>query len=734
MSAVATSPDADLASITDFNEFLHALRSRELQRLPAGARTVVHGGCAGEWYFDWFAEYYPGEPERHYGIELFSPPPKRLPADVTWLPQSLANMAGVVDGEADLVFAGEVIEHLWPDDVAGFLAEAWRVLRPGGVVALDSPNRVIAEALVWTHPEHTLELSTAEIASLLRIAGFEDVALRGVWLCYDRDAHELLDLVELDGQSLTRAQRVELAEERPEDAFVWWAQATRGPSPPDVAALRRKLESLYGLYRPGRLGRMQRGAPRERWDRALGRVASMRAGESGVVVHGPYAPVAAGEWEAVLRVARRDAGAIDPRAAVGEVDVAAMSEPLATRELRAGDLADDGSLTEVALAFRCDTTRMGVEVRLVSNGTAALEAPLQCALRRRERAVSAPAPAPSPPAGPPAQTPSKLTWPIRRILDPRLRLVHEHIERTEQRLIAHLEPLAARDGQALAPGLPRSRPAHSPLGYNKLCELEDFSDPDLAALMRDVFPAQLERYGPAFPAGREYRKYWEVAMAARAFRDFGALHASAEILGVGAGAENTMHWLTRHVRAVHATDTYLHDDDWNRYANAQLMLDPEATFAGEWNPRRLVVQHMDGRALRYEDGSFDGVFSSSSIEHFGDAGDVRRSLEEICRVLRPGAIAAISTEYRLAGPPPGLPNVLMFDAAQLRELVAGLPWELVSPLSTEISQATIDTAIPFATAAADFAAGRDWSDWPHIVLREGDLEWTSVHLTLRKLG
>lgn len=733
-------PQADLASVVGFNEFLHALRSRELARLPAAARTIVSGGCAGEWYFDWFRGQFPGHIERHYGIELFSDPPAQLPSEVTWLRQSLASMTGVQDGEADLVFGGEVIEHLWPDDIAGFLAESWRVLRPGGVIALDSPNRVVAEACRWTHPEHTLELSVAEIAALLEHAGFEDVVLRGVWLCYDRETHRPLEFDDLDGQALTRMQRASLAESRPEDSFVWWAQATRGSRPPEPGRMRADLATLYAAYRPGRLARVKSTAP-ERWDRVLGRVAANVPGEASYLLHGPYVPVAPGEWEACFRLGRRDNARLAPSVELGELDVMAVGGRLAVRSLLVGDLPPDGSLAEIRLPFTCTTTRMGIEFRVLANGAAALEAPMEVGLRRRERSpapTAPPAPGAEAPAAPSPEPARRLSWPIRRILDPRLRLLHQSIERVEQRLIDRLDALAPPHGDDRAngspPAPPRAPAGRSTLGYNKLCELEDFRDPELAELIRDMFPRRLASYGATFPAGREYRKYWEVAMAARSFRDFGALHRNAEILGVGAGVENTLHWLTRHVRAVHATDTYLRDDQWSTFAGAELMLDPERTFSGEWNPRRLVVQHMDRCALRYEDEAFDGVFSSSSIEHFGEVQDVRRSLAEICRVLRPGAIAAISTEFRLSGPPPGLPDVLMFDAGELRSLIDGLPWEPVSPLSLEVSPATLESAVAFELAAADVRAGREWSQWPHLVLSADELLWTSVHLTLRKLG
>jgi SAM-dependent methyltransferase len=276
--------------------------------------------------------------------------------------------------------------------------------------------------------------------------------------------------------------------------------------------------------------------------------------------------------------------------------------------------------------------------------------------------------------------------------------------------------------------------AGSPLGYNKLCELEDFADPGLRALIREVFSTEIEVLSPDFPTGFEYRKHWEVAMAIRALRDFGALHDDSEVLGVGAGTEMTLFWLTNETRRVFATDLYCDSEEsWEKTARAGMLSDPEHFGPAEWNPRRLVVQHMNGLDLRYEDESFDGVFSSSSIEHFGTQADARRCLEEIVRVLRPGGTATLSTEYRLRGPTPGLDGTLLFDAAELHALLEGLPWSLVSPIDTELSIRTAESEVSFAEAAQDVTAGRrSWRTYPHIVLRHGEHLWTSVHLALRK--
>ena len=121
---------------------------------------------------------------------------------------------------------------------------------------------------------------------------------------------------------------------------------------------------------------------------------------------------------------------------------------------------------------------------------------------------------------------------------------------------------------------------------------------------------------------------------------------------MGAGQESTIFWLTRHARRVFATDLYLEQDSWSETdSGAGMLVDPAWGAVADWNsspPRRAA--HERARASRYDDDSFDGIFSSGSIEHFGELDDIRRSVEEMYRVLKPGGIAAIATEYRIQGP------------------------------------------------------------------------------------
>ena len=152
---------------------------------------------------------------------------------------------------------------------------------------------------------------------------------------------------------------------------------------------------------------------------------------------------------------------------------------------------------------------------------------------------------------------------------------------------------------------------------------------------------------------------------------------------------------------------------------------------------------MNALDLRFEDASFDDIFSSSSLEHFGEHQDVRRSLEEMCRVLKPGGICSISTEFRISGEGKGLPGILMFTEEQVQQAIGDLPWDLMDPLDTSLSEATLATAYPFAEAATDVISHvrthgylvfhrLNWRHYPHIVLSEGEYVWTSVHLALRR--
>ena len=233
------------------------------------------------------------------------------------------------------------------------------------------------------------------------------------------------------------------------------------------------------------------------------------------------------------------------------------------------------------------------------------------------------------------------------------------------------------------------------LPFSKLCELADFANDDLAPVIRDVCSHRRADLSPEFPLGAEHRKDWEVAMAARAIRHFGALRPDAVILGVAAGTEDTIFYLARHVRQVFATDRYLSSGLWQPVAPIAMLLDPAAVAPGDFDPDRLVWQHMDGRRLLYPDDTFDAIFSSGSIEHFGEFDDVAAAAYEMGRVLKPGGVLSLSTEFRLGGPPGGIGwpgNTLLFSAEDLqRFIVEASGLELGDEFRPEMSDETLTT-------------------------------------------
>jgi SAM-dependent methyltransferase len=87
------------------------------------------------------------------------------------------------DATADVVVTLQVIEHLW--DQPGFLRECARVLRPGGRLHCSTPNRLTfspGNALTDRplNPFHTYELAAADLTGLVRDAGLEVTAARGL--------------------------------------------------------------------------------------------------------------------------------------------------------------------------------------------------------------------------------------------------------------------------------------------------------------------------------------------------------------------------------------------------------------------------------------------------------------------------------------------------------------------------------------------------------------------------
>ena len=169
------------AADSPFLPELHEYKMRRLRRLftrhiPAGGR-VVDVGCGRSLFADMNVpfDFQVFSGDLNYGSVAARA--REVPHQ-TW---AVFDAAAVpfLDARFDGLFAGEIIEHV--PDVRQTLREWWRVLKPGGVAIITTPNRerLVAVADGLEAPcsrDHLGELSYRELTrDLLPSCGFEFV-------------------------------------------------------------------------------------------------------------------------------------------------------------------------------------------------------------------------------------------------------------------------------------------------------------------------------------------------------------------------------------------------------------------------------------------------------------------------------------------------------------------------------------------------------------------------------
>jgi SAM-dependent methyltransferase len=108
---------------------------------------------------------------------------------------------GLAGSSYDLVVSMQTVEHLW--DQPAFVAECARVVRPGGTVALSTPNRLTFPPGNWYH---TRELTAAELAGLVS-PHLQVESVMGLWhgprLSAWESAYGSCVTAQLDGEPAT---------------------------------------------------------------------------------------------------------------------------------------------------------------------------------------------------------------------------------------------------------------------------------------------------------------------------------------------------------------------------------------------------------------------------------------------------------------------------------------------------------------------------------------------------
>lgn len=281
------------------------------------------------------------------------------------------------------------------------------------------------------------------------------------------------------------------------------------------------------------------------------------------------------------------------------------------------------------------------------------------------------------------------------------------------------EHLAGDPGVRERPDVIRLRPAVgivAPLGFNKLCEVEDFEDPDLATTLADLGRDVLAREPLA----------WAMAMSLRSLREFRICRPNARILIIGVGGAQLALYLTHEAGEVTAAGPWLEDDA--APLSRAMLIDPGLVATAAFNRTRLLVRHSrPGDPLPFSDATFDAVVSCRATEGLAPEA-VARAAAETARVVTPGGIVALSTAVRLHGPSSATGLELDRAVTHLPR-IAGL--EPVDAVRTVVSEATM-TARRDLSGAFGRSSASGSGDGPISVADGAVLGY--LHLTMRKLG
>jgi predicted SAM-dependent methyltransferase len=114
---------------------------------------------------------------------------------------SMADLTRYDDGSFDLVYSGQTIEHVTEEECDDVLAETFRVLRPGGWFAVDTPNDTVCrlQSPDFINDDHKIEYTHEQFSTKLEKAGFVIREALGLNYLGRRASEGGFDLAEVAG-------------------------------------------------------------------------------------------------------------------------------------------------------------------------------------------------------------------------------------------------------------------------------------------------------------------------------------------------------------------------------------------------------------------------------------------------------------------------------------------------------------------------------------------------------
>ncbi|MDQ3013170.1 MAG: class I SAM-dependent methyltransferase [Acidobacteriota bacterium] len=111
---------------------------------------------------------------KKYAMDLNPETARNVPGDVKCLHQDCSEPWQMADGVLDAVFTSNFLEHL-PDKqkIERTVAEAYRCLKPNGLMICLGPNVKYVPGAYWDFWDHYVPITENSLAELLRMNGFE---------------------------------------------------------------------------------------------------------------------------------------------------------------------------------------------------------------------------------------------------------------------------------------------------------------------------------------------------------------------------------------------------------------------------------------------------------------------------------------------------------------------------------------------------------------------------------
>ena len=251
----------------------------------------------------------------------------------------------------------------------------------------------------------------------------------------------------------------------------------------------------------------------------------------------------------------------------------------------------------------------------------------------------------------------------------------------------------------------------------QLCELANpakWDNPEWMTLLREL--AVLPDHKLSM-----HRKSYEFTQLVFGLSRLGFVRDDVSVASVGAGHECVLYWLANRVRSVVATDLY--EGIWqsvqSKEGDPRVIDRPDDYAPFPYRQERLRFLKMNGLQLGLRSDTFDVAYSLSSIEHFGGLEGAVAALQEMARIVRPGGLVVVATEYLLAGPP----HDEVFTPDEVRTLMDRSGLRLVEP---------IDERVYARYEYVPINLYGNPHQTPHMVVRMDDSVFTSVMAFLEK--